>query len=128
MKQCFFNLDCGDRLGHAIALGINVEEWYRTKGNRILISKQDYLDNIVWMHGRIVELGVNGQEELKDYLQKEFSLYFKEIYENYIDFETVRIILKKWKKNIESMRICCHMELKSIILVLIFTHIIGRGN
>lgn len=94
----FFNLDCGDRLGHAIALGINVEEWYRVKGNRILISKQDYLDNIVWMHGRIVELGVEGQEELKDYLQKEFSLYFKEIYENYIDPETVRIIFKKMEK------------------------------
>lgn len=93
----YFNLDCGDRLGHAIALGINVDDWYKSKGNCILISKQDYLDNIVWLFGKIVDLKIEGQEELKDYLQKEYSLYFKMVYENHIDSETIAKILKKMK-------------------------------
>lgn len=94
----FFNMNCGDRLGHAIALGIDAEDWYNSKGNRILISKQDYLDNIAWLYGRIVELEIPGHEELKDYLHKKFSLYFKTIYEDNIEPQVIKEILQKMKK------------------------------
>ena len=30
-------MDCGDRLGHAIALGIDVEDWYRSKSYNITV-------------------------------------------------------------------------------------------
>jgi hypothetical protein len=94
----FFNLNCSDRIGHAVALGIDVEQWYRSKGNCILISYQDYLDNIVWLYGRIVELEIENQEELKDYLRKKFSLLFKTVYEDFIDSKMVRRILTRMKE------------------------------
>lgn len=64
------NLECGDRLGHAIALGIDVEEWYRNKEYRILIPKQDYLDNLVWMYHCIMLYNIQGMEYLKVLLKK----------------------------------------------------------
>lgn len=43
----FFNLNCGSRLGHALALGEDPDEYYEGKKNCILITQQDYLDNLV---------------------------------------------------------------------------------
>ena len=50
-RLCFRIMKCGDRLGHALALGVNIDGWDRSKSKRaILISKQDYLDNLVWLY------------------------------------------------------------------------------
>ena len=38
----FLNLKCGDRLGHALALGVDVEEWYQSKSYRIMINKMRF--------------------------------------------------------------------------------------
>lgn len=42
----FLNLDCGDRLGHAMVLGINVDEWYEQKQQSVFVSIQDRIDDI----------------------------------------------------------------------------------
>lgn len=76
----FLNLDSGDRLGHATALGINVEKEYRRVGYQISIRKQDYLDNIVWLYNKILYYEIPDQENLLENLEKEFNKYFDEIY------------------------------------------------
>lgn len=76
----FLNLDCGDRLGHALALGINVEQWYKGKGYRIVLPEQDYLDNIVWIHQRLRRYRIPGFDNLRDFIQKEFNKIFERIY------------------------------------------------
>jgi hypothetical protein len=54
----FFEMRRGDRIGHAIALGIDAHEYYHSKHDEIYLSKQDYLDNLVWVLFRSLELGV----------------------------------------------------------------------
>lgn len=81
---CYLNLNCGDRLGHALALGVNVDEWYEKKNYRILISKQEYLDNLVWLHARIRKMNISGCEDAVHYIEKRFDEYFGEIYRNHI--------------------------------------------
>lgn len=80
----FLGLDCGDRLGHALVLGTDAKQWYHNKNYHIILSKQDYLDNIVWMYGRLIEFKVSDMENLLHYLEAEFEYYFKEIYGNSI--------------------------------------------
>lgn len=81
----FLNLKCGDRLGHALALGVDIDDWYNSKSNRILISKQDYLDNIVWLHSRIRKYNIEDCKDAEIYIEKRFSEYFNDIYRGNIN-------------------------------------------
>ena len=40
----------GDRLGHALALGLDVRKYYKRKRYRATTSLQDYIDNIAWLY------------------------------------------------------------------------------
>lgn len=91
----FLNMDCGDRLGHALALGLNVEEWYHSKNNHILIPQQDYLDNLVWMYNRLIQFDIQGMDGLKDYIRKKYEFYFHQIYGRYMDYRMIEKILRK---------------------------------
>ncbi len=79
----FLGLDCGSRLGHALSLGTNVHEYYEEKRNRILISQQDYLDNIVWLYYKIKKFRLNGYDTLLVHLEQEYEKYFRLIYGNH---------------------------------------------
>lgn len=76
----FLDLQCGDRIGHGIVLGINVRQWYEFKENTIVLAKQDYLDNVVWLYHKLAEYKINGIDGLKEKLLEEFSFYFADIY------------------------------------------------
>ena len=72
----FLNMTPGDRLGHALALGIDVENWYLSKNNRIILPRQDLIDNAAWMIYKLSEYG---------YSNKPFIYELKNIYkENYL--------------------------------------------
>lgn len=101
----FLNMECGDRLGHAIALGINVEEWYAGKNNRILISKQDYLDNLAWFYHCLIRFNIQCPDTLKDEIMKNFAAMFSEVYAGYVDYNEVDYIRNRAKKlNIEGSK------------------------
>ena len=76
----FLNLQCGDRIGHGTVLGINVKKWYAFKQNTIVLPKQDYLDNVVWLYHKLIEYKIGGHEILLERLQQEFERCFSEIY------------------------------------------------
>lgn len=76
----FFNLNCGSRLGHALALGEDPEEYYEGKKNCILITQQDYLDNLVWVYYRIKRFSLIGYDDLLLNIEQEYNKYFKLIY------------------------------------------------
>lgn len=81
----FLNLRCGDRLGHALALGVDVEEWYESKMKSILISQMDYLDNLAWMYAKIRKYKIDGYEEALRYIEKKYDEYFRIVYTNNMD-------------------------------------------
>lgn len=91
----FLNLRCGDRLGHALALGIDIDEWYENKAERILISKQAYMDNLVWLYGKIRKYNLVGCEDAKMFIEKRFSEYFHDIYLSNITSDECRAICER---------------------------------
>jgi len=79
---CFLQLKRGDRLGHALALGVDPQLHYRTKGCRIVLPKQDYLDNLVWLYFRSAELNVSIPLNLRHWIKTEAETLFREIYQD----------------------------------------------
>ena len=61
----FLEFEPGERLGHAMALGINPCDYYNLKHNRIILTKQDYLDNAVWMLNKTQRFGIKIDSILK---------------------------------------------------------------
>lgn len=46
----FLNLENGDRIGHGLVLGTQVDKYYAKRGHYISMTKQMLLDNIVWLY------------------------------------------------------------------------------
>ncbi|WP_334075172.1 hypothetical protein [Paenibacillus sp. A14] len=46
----FCKLHAGDRIGHGIALGVDVEEWIRSNPI-VIMPRGEYLDNLLWVWG-----------------------------------------------------------------------------
>lgn len=79
----FCNLYRGCRIGHALALGIDPVNYYQFKGNILVMSKQDLLDDVAWMLVKQEEYGVGLNGNLKNLLEKKFYELFFEIYSSY---------------------------------------------
>lgn len=85
----FLELKVGDRVGHAIVLGIDPENFYRGKNNSIYLTKQDYLDNLVWIKRRSLEWGVEIDNDHKSIINNKIKEIFRELYcKNYEIKET----------------------------------------
>lgn len=94
----FLNLDCGDRLGHATALGIDAKEWYQSKGNQINLPIQDYLDNLAWLYHALQRYNIPDMELLQNYLEERFEDCFRTVYLNYMEEESLISIMKRAKE------------------------------
>ena len=89
----FLQLDCGDRLGHAIALGVDVKDWYESKHYTISLPVQDYLDNLAWLYHSLMHFSVLGIEGLKERIKADFDYWFRHVYSNFIsDWQVDRIM------------------------------------
>ncbi len=78
---CFLNLRSGDRIGHALALGTSPEQYYKTR-ELLTLSKQDLLDNLVWILFRSREWDVTMPLQLQNQLQVKAEELLNEIYGN----------------------------------------------
>lgn len=75
----------GDRLGHALALGIQAHQYFEKKRQKVVTSLQDYLDNLVWLYGIYSEPCYFNDKYvvlLKALYEKNKNLLFKD----FIDF------------------------------------------
>lgn len=90
----FLNMRCGDRLGHALALGVDPKEWYDSKSGYILISQMDYLDNLVWLYSKIRKYRIEGLEDTIRYIEKRYDEYFRIVYLNHIRDEELHDIIE----------------------------------
>lgn len=66
-------LKASDRLGHALALGINAEEYYASRHNYIALPIQWMLDNVVWILIRSREFGIDIAPHIERFLDKTYK-------------------------------------------------------
>lgn len=81
----FLEMEPGERLGHAMALGVDPKEYYGLKRGRIVLSQQDMLDNIVWTLNKTKELGILIDCTLYRSLQQIAEELIYKIYDRYDD-------------------------------------------
>ncbi|WP_304425681.1 hypothetical protein [uncultured Adlercreutzia sp.] len=70
----FLGLSGGDRLGHATALGLDVEDYFSCKRGYITSTLQDYVDDIAWLWGILVDR-MTASSDILAFLEREFNEY-----------------------------------------------------
>jgi len=88
----FLNFSRGDRLGHGLALGVNPNNYYEKKNYQIVLPKQDFLDNVVWMLMQVRIYNLTATQSLLFELQNHYTALIHHIYES-------ELIGKKKEKN-----------------------------
>ncbi len=77
----FNEMRYGDRIGHGLALGIDVKEWYACKRCTIVLPKQDYIDNLAWMMKKIMDYRIPTDIFVLEKLRSEFRRFCDEVYD-----------------------------------------------
>ncbi len=68
-----FHYKPGDRLGHAIALGVDIRKWAR--GNEVIpVPAQEYLEDLLWIWGVNVKAGIDLPLQLERLEERILSL------------------------------------------------------
>jgi hypothetical protein len=75
----FLHLRCGDRIGHAVALGIEPEKYYNDRPH-IAMPLQNALDNYAWMLHLIGKHHVVVSQSFILYLKSQFDRHFNTLY------------------------------------------------
>jgi len=77
----FLEFQKGDRLGHAMALGINPEDYYNFKRRNIVMTKQDYLDDCIWLLFRSLEWNISMETNLREKLKESARNLISDIFQ-----------------------------------------------
>jgi len=84
----YFGMEQNDRIGHALAIGIQPYEWVDSVQS-IMLTKEEYFDNLVWLCrvlNKIIQKLPKAQYFLNDYRQKAHKL-FVELYRDNLPFD-----------------------------------------
>lgn len=81
----FLNFRRGDRLGHGLALGIEAARYYHEKKYRIILPKQDHLDNAAWLIMQIKIHNIPISQSLIQELHMRYWELFHDIYQHEIE-------------------------------------------
>lgn len=76
----FLNMRRCDRFGHALALGIDADKYYELKGNRIIMPKQDALDDDVWLLYKANEFNIQIDKSLEQKMIYRIQDHIRYIY------------------------------------------------
>lgn len=76
----FNDLGCGDRIGHATAAGIAPEVWIGNVGDRILVRRGEYLDDLVFAYHLIITRCNHSLKSLLPYLEREIDEHSYRVY------------------------------------------------
>lgn len=85
----FLNFNRGDRLGHALALGLDVDKYFKTKRRKVVQNLESYIDDIIWMKNMIISENINELnsviknkmctvKDITNFLDTEFEEYFSQ--------------------------------------------------
>lgn len=89
-----FHYKPGDRLGHAIALGINIDRWVMDN-EVVAMPILEYMENLLWMWGKNVYDGINLPIQLEN-LEERIIKCAKKLYQN-SESITIRMLYDAYK-------------------------------
>lgn len=89
-------LQRGDRIGHALALGIEPAAYYEGKHQHILVTKQERLDDLVWLLFHSRELDVRIDHMLYRRLRDEAERLLQELYGSLLQDEGSVVTLAQY--------------------------------
>lgn len=87
----FINLKRNDRIGHALALGIDVNDYYKSKNYKVVLPKQDLLDNLIWILHKSEMLNVELSQRLRNKISILVDELLMEIYKEFTDNNRISI-------------------------------------
>ncbi len=76
----FLQLGYGDRIGHGVALGLDIEDYYQKRNYEIALPRQNFLDNIAWMLNKIKLWDIDISTALYEKLSTEFRDNYKKVF------------------------------------------------
>ncbi|KEI07626.1 hypothetical protein G8S49_09795 [Clostridium botulinum C] len=89
-----FKFHAGDRIGHGIALGINIDKWI--KNNRVVtLPRIEYMENMLWIWG-IYKDGYYDEAFDISYLEQEIMIHAEKIFGS-IEGITIYVLWKVYK-------------------------------
>ncbi|CAM3686653.1 hypothetical protein ERUR111494_06995 [Erysipelothrix urinaevulpis] len=100
---CFLNFGRGDRLGHAIAMGLDVDKYFAAKRCKIHTSVEDYVDDIVWMFHIISK----ENNEHVSFLESEYEKYKMEFLPSRFETLSIHHYLTAYKLRSKKTRDIC---------------------
>lgn len=75
----FLDMHASDRIGHALALGMNASDYYSERHNVAALPKQWMLDNVVWLFMKSKEFGICADTETDWFLIDTYKRLVNEI-------------------------------------------------
>lgn len=108
----FLDLKKGNRLGHAIALGVNAYAYYEKREFQVIMPKQKLLDVFVWIRQTCKQAGIDIPQVLNSVLlEKSIGLYqdigYKALFDEVSYYQSmllrsddsVEVVKSKWDKS-----------------------------
>lgn len=89
----FLELRHGDRIGHAVASGVDAQVWINNVGDIILISQGEQLDNLLFAYHLIVKERIISLKSFLPQLALEISELCFKVYQ---EFFSVDVLLDAW--------------------------------
>ncbi|WP_052141000.1 antiviral RADAR system adenosine deaminase RdrB [Pseudoalteromonas piratica] len=89
----------GDRLGHALALGVNPEQWAKRQ-NTAYVSLGDHLDNLVWCYQKALKVSLKAPSlaGVIPLLQDKINFWRSHLYEDIqVSNVSTRDMFEAWK-------------------------------
>lgn len=103
----FCGLKKADRIGHAAAAGINIQEWQRTVNDSFCISKNEWFDNLVFAVSFIKERNIKDLYNIIPILLCKIEELVWDVYEKSASFPCLE---KLWR----SRRLAFHEQKKAV--------------
>lgn len=90
-----FYYKSGDRLGHALALGVDISQWIH-KTEAVVMPVLEHMENLLWIWGKNIKGEVDTSTQL-DILEEKILLCAEKIYKN-LSGITVRLLYQAYEK------------------------------
>ena len=94
----FCDFKSGDRLGHALALGVMPEQWAQRQGTAY-VTLGDHLDNLVWCYQKALEVIQKAPEftGVLHLLQEKIDFWSLKLYGNIRNTRNPRVLFEAWQ-------------------------------